>query len=100
VNVRSLQFTRIVLRMSEWRHRNWIQYGGNYVTHFNAPRQSDTISMLPASIGWILLTLEQDQMDSHKSKEFPTICICNDQSFGERPDHSTLAFAAFEDKRH
>ncbi len=57
MNVRSLQFTRIVLRIPECQHLDGIRYGGRYVTHFSAPKQSNTISTLPASVGWILLML-------------------------------------------
>jgi len=59
VNDKSLQWTRIVFRMSEWRHRDGIQYGGRFVTPFNAPRQSETTSTLPDRSLCCLLTLSR-----------------------------------------
>jgi hypothetical protein len=57
VKLRSLQLTRMFLRILECRHLVGIRYGGKYETLFSAPRQSETISTRPFSVGYILFTL-------------------------------------------
>ncbi len=47
LKLRSLQFIRIILSMSECLHRDGIRYGGRYDTLFKASRQSEMISTLP-----------------------------------------------------
>ncbi len=61
LKLRSLQFIRIVLSMSECLHREGIQYGGRYDTLFKAPRQSEMISTLPFNSGCILFTLSNSR---------------------------------------
>jgi hypothetical protein len=57
VKLRSLQLMRMFLRISECQHLEGIRYGGKYETLFSALRQSETISTLPFSVGYILFTL-------------------------------------------
>ncbi len=45
------------MRISECRHLVGNQYGGKYETLFSAPRQSEMISTLPFSVGYILFML-------------------------------------------
>ena len=69
--LRSLQLTRMVLRISECRHREGVRYGGKYETLFSAPRQSETISTLPFNVVWILFMLRSNRWIAMSPRSSP-----------------------------
>ena len=71
MKLRSLQCTRMFLRISECRHLDGMRYGGRYVTRFSAPRQSKTISTLPSRVGCILFTLNSKRWIAMRPRSSP-----------------------------
>ena len=100
VKVRSLQLTRMFLRMSECRHCKGILYGGRDETLFSAPRQSETILTLPVSVGWTLFTLRSSRCmaispRSSPQYAFATVSLSkNDPTIRPRPFAHSLTKAA------
>ncbi len=85
MNDKSLQWTRIVFRMSEWRHRDGIQYGGRFVTCFNTPRQSEMTSTLPDRSLCCLLTLSRIRCMASRPRSSPLYAFATNSASERDP---------------
>jgi len=71
--------------MSEWRHRDGIQYGGRFVTCFNTPRQSEMTSTLPDRSLCCLLTLSRIRCMASRPRSSPLYAFATNSASERDP---------------
>jgi hypothetical protein len=69
---------RIVLRMSEWQHREGTRYGGRYIMGFSMPRQSKTILTLPDKLLCNLFSLNKIRWIAIRPRSSPLYAFATD----------------------